>query len=48
MIPYPFEPLDFQFAVLVSSHLTQRGERDCTTYGAFYNVASWKDHTLAA
>jgi hypothetical protein len=40
VIPYPFEPLDFQFAVLVSSHLTQRGERDCTTFGAFYNVAS--------
>jgi hypothetical protein len=32
--------LDFQFAVLVSTHLTQRGESDCTTIGAFYNVAS--------
>ena len=32
--------LDFQFDVLVSRHLTQRGERDCTTFGAFYNVAS--------
>jgi hypothetical protein len=32
--------LIFQFAVLVSTHLTQRCERDCTTIGAFYNVAS--------
>jgi hypothetical protein len=40
LIPYPSELLIFNFAVLVSSHLTRRGERDCTTIGAFYNVAS--------
>ena len=40
VITYPFEPFDFQFTALVSSHLTQRSERDCTTIGAFYKLAS--------
>ena len=35
---YPFETLIFNSPF--SSHLMQRGERDCTTIGAFYKLAS--------